>query len=93
MYAIRSYYVSNSAIYCANKIQIGNNVMIGGSCKLWDTDFHPLSAKERADNPNSAYNTKPIIIGNNVFIGGFSIILVITSYSIHYTKLYEKQMR
>jgi len=67
--------MSNSAIYCANKIQIGNNVMIGGSCKLWDTDFHPLSAKERADNPNSAYNTKPIIIGNNVFIGGFSIIL------------------
>jgi acetyltransferase-like isoleucine patch superfamily enzyme len=67
--------MSNSAIYCADKITIGDNVMIGGSCRIWDTDFHPLHPGTRTDNPNEGYKTKPIIIGNNVFIGGFSIIL------------------
>ncbi len=67
--------MSNSAIYCAEKITVGDNVMIGGSCKIWDTDFHPLNTLLRTENPNEGYKTKPIIIGNNVFIGGFSIIL------------------
>lgn len=67
--------MSNSAIYCAEKITIGNNVMIGGSCKIWDTDFHPLNPTQRENSPNLNYLTKPIEIGNNVFIGGFSIIL------------------
>lgn len=67
--------MSNSAIYCAEKITIGDNVMIGGSCKIWDTDFHPLQPNMRSENPNEGYKTKPISIGNSVFIGGFSIIL------------------
>ena len=67
--------ISNSAIYCANNIEIGNDVMIGGSCRIWDTDFHPLNAIERKQNANKGYLTRPIFIGNNVFIGGFSIIL------------------
>jgi acetyltransferase-like isoleucine patch superfamily enzyme len=67
--------MSNSAIYCAEKITIGDNVMIGGSCRIWDTDFHPLDSKSRMDNPNEDYSTKPIVIGDNAFIGGFSIIL------------------
>lgn len=67
--------MSNSAIYCAEEINIGDNVMIGGSCKIWDTDFHPLDPGERIRNPNEGFKTRPIGIGNNVFIGGFSIIL------------------
>jgi acetyltransferase-like isoleucine patch superfamily enzyme len=67
--------LSNSAIYCAERIEIGNNVMVGGSCRIWDTDFHPLNPHERSENPNEGYNTKPIVIADNVFIGGFSIIL------------------
>jgi acetyltransferase-like isoleucine patch superfamily enzyme len=67
--------ISNSAFYCAENIEIGDNVMIGGSTKIWDTDFHPLGPIERVENPNIGYKTKPIKIGNNVFIGGFSIIL------------------
>lgn len=67
--------MSNSAIYCAQQITIGNNVMIGGSCKIWDTDFHPLDPSKRLTDPNDNYSTKPITIGNDVFIGGFSIIL------------------
>jgi len=67
--------MSNSAIYCADNITIGNDVMIGGSCRVWDSDFHPLSHEDRVANPNEDYNTRPIIIEDNVFIGGFSIIL------------------
>ncbi|NJN24878.1 MAG: acyltransferase [Cyclobacteriaceae bacterium] len=67
--------MSNSAIYCAESISVGNNVMIGGSCRIWDTDFHPLNPSDRSDNPNEGYKTRPITIGDNVFIGGFSIIL------------------
>lgn len=67
--------MSNSAIYCAESINIGDNVMIGGSCKIWDTDFHPLNPHERVENPNKGYKTRPVKIGHNVFIGGFSILL------------------
>ncbi len=67
--------MSNSAIYCAEKIEIGDNVMIGASCKIWDTDFHPLDASSRLGNPNEHYSTRPILIDKNAFIGGFSIIL------------------
>jgi len=67
--------MSNSAIFCAKKISIGNNVMFGGSCKIWDTDFHPLDPQERLSTPNENFISKEIIIDDNVFIGGFSIIL------------------
>ena len=71
----KNFRMSNSAIYCAEKIVIGDNVMIGGSCKIWDTDFHPLNSDQRRENPNENFTTKPITIGDDVFIGGFSIIL------------------
>jgi acetyltransferase-like isoleucine patch superfamily enzyme len=67
--------MSNSAFYCANTITIGDNVMIGGSCKIWDSDFHPIDPVVRLATPNENFRTAPIHIGNNVFIGGSSIIL------------------
>ncbi len=67
--------MSNSAIYCAEKIEVGDNVMIGGSCRIWDSDFHPLNAEDRMNNPNESYTTRPIRIENNVFIGGGTIVL------------------
>ena len=71
----KNFKMSNSAIYCTTRITIGDDVMIGGSCKIWDTDFHPLDAVKRKNDPNAGYTTKPVSIGNNVFIGGFTIIL------------------
>jgi acetyltransferase-like isoleucine patch superfamily enzyme len=67
--------MSNSAICCANKITFGENVMIGGGCKIWDSDFHPINPTQRNLTPNTNYLSKEIKIGNNVFIGGCSIIL------------------
>jgi acetyltransferase-like isoleucine patch superfamily enzyme len=67
--------MSNSAICCAHRITIGKNVMIGGGCKIWDSDFHPIHSIQRKLTPNSNFLKKEITIGNNVFIGGSSIIL------------------
>lgn len=67
--------ISNSAICCAHKVVIGNNVMIGGGCRIWDSDFHPINHIQRELTPNSNFITKPVIIEDNVFIGGGSIIL------------------
>lgn len=67
--------ISNSAFQCANSITIGDYVMIGGSCKIWDTDFHSLDPEIRRNTPNEGAKTSPIVIKDNVFIGGFSIIL------------------
>lgn len=39
--------ISNATIYCAEKIVIGDNVLIGGGCRIYDTDFHPVDYAER----------------------------------------------
>jgi acetyltransferase-like isoleucine patch superfamily enzyme len=67
--------ISNSAIYAARSVVIGENTMIGGSSKIWDTDFHSLNSMERLKNPNLNYKSEGITIGKNVFIGGFTMIL------------------
>lgn len=66
--------ISNSSIVCWESIEIQNNVLIGGGCKIWDTDFHSLDPNIRKNGDNEVKKSK-IIIKNNAFIGGSSIIL------------------
>lgn len=66
--------ISNTSIYCTKEITLGNNVMIGGGTKIWDTDFHSIDYNDRL-NGDSNIVSKKIIIEDNVFIGGFTIIL------------------
>lgn len=68
--------ISNSTIFCTNKITIESNVMIGGSCKIWDTDFHALDKTIRESiNDKANAVSHPIKIEKNVFIGSSTIIL------------------
>ncbi len=67
--------LSNSTIFCTNKVTIGNNVMIGGSCKIWDTDFHSLDPLLRTGGNDTDICSKEINIKDFAFIGGSSIIL------------------
>ncbi|MEJ7768721.1 MAG: acyltransferase [Chitinophagaceae bacterium] len=67
--------LSNTAFYCNNSIIIDDYVMIGGSCKIWDGDFHPIDPELRKTHPREQFVTKPIHIGKSAFIGGCSIIL------------------
>lgn len=67
--------ISNATIVCFNEIIIGNHVKIGGSVKIYDTDFHALNYSKRKNLETDYGNTKAVIIGNDCFIGAHSIIL------------------
>lgn len=67
--------ISNSTIVCFNSITIGENVKIGGSVKIYDTDFHNLDYKKRSCKKTDIPITKPVILKDNCFIGAHSIIL------------------
>lgn len=67
--------MSNAAVYASQKIEIGKNVKIGGSVKIYDTDFHSINYQERAMKKDPGIKSLPVCIGNDVFIGAHSIIL------------------
>lgn len=69
--------ISNSAITCMESVYIGENVLIGAGCRIYDTDFHPLQAQYRyGETRDDGYiKSKPVIIESGAFIGGGSIIL------------------
>lgn len=63
--------ISNTAITCATKVEIGKQCLIGSGCRIYDTDFHELPIRSRGEG----IKTSPIIIGDRVFIGAGSTIL------------------
>ena len=69
--------MSSTALVVRTHIRIGDNVKIGGSVCIYDTDFHSLDFKIRNDRGLDLVNAnnKPVIIGDNVFIGAHSTIL------------------
>ncbi len=69
--------ISQTTLICHKSITIGNNVMIGGGAKIYDTDFHSIDHTIRGKNRIDQQNTKrvPVIIKNNAFIGAYSLIL------------------
>ncbi|MBE6346159.1 MAG: acyltransferase [Lentimicrobiaceae bacterium] len=67
--------ISGSTIYAMDEINIGNNVLIGGNCKILDNDFHPLPASQRINQKPENIKKRPINIGEGCFIGANSIIL------------------
>lgn len=62
--------ISNSTIVCACRVTIEDDVLVGGGCDIWDTDFHVLPGA-RLLSPMA----KPVRIGRGAFIGGNSTIL------------------
>lgn len=67
--------ISNSAICAFDCVTIEDNVMIGGSCKIYDTDFHSINYENRMMNPDPDIKSRPVIIKKGAFIGAHSIIL------------------
>lgn len=69
--------MSSTAIVCNDRVEIGNNVNLGGNVVIYDTDFHSLKPNDRLNRAKDIENTntKPVKIGNNVFIGAHSTIL------------------
>jgi acetyltransferase-like isoleucine patch superfamily enzyme len=67
--------LSNTEIYCWQRIVIGRRVLVGGGCKIYDSDFHPLDPGKRIPDERAAIVNRPVIIGNDVFLGGGTLIL------------------
>jgi len=59
-------------IVSAERIEIGNDCLIGKDVQMIDCDGHGLAPSERR---NSIGKVKPIVIGRNVWIGNNVIIL------------------
>jgi acetyltransferase-like isoleucine patch superfamily enzyme len=69
--------ISGTAIVCHDRVSIGDHVLIGMNCVIYDTDFHDLDYRRRAMIPENYAGvvTRPVTIGNHVFIGAHSTIL------------------
>ena len=65
--------ISQAQISSYNNITIEDNVLIGASCKIMDTDFHPIDYVDRMNHLSA--KTAPIHICEGAFIGACSIIL------------------
>lgn len=67
--------ISNSSIVSFCKIDIEDNVLIGGDCKIYDSDFHSINPEARKMPNDIYYKSLPVTIKSGAFIGAASIIL------------------
>lgn len=66
--------LTGATLVAAERIEIGDGVLIGANVTIVDTDFHPLSPQERSDDINNGKH-QPVVIESDVFIGMHSLIL------------------
>jgi acetyltransferase-like isoleucine patch superfamily enzyme len=66
--------MNGALVYASNSVTIGSYVKIGGSSRIFDTDFHPLCYEKRRVTNEGTYSL-PVIIEDDVFIGAYSTIL------------------
>lgn len=76
--------ISNSAIVAMQEVTIGDDVFIGGNCKIYDHDFHSIYYTDRMNGDINVKADK-IHIKKGAFIGGHVIVLkgvTIGEYSV-----------
>ncbi|MBQ9902662.1 MAG: acyltransferase [Clostridia bacterium] len=67
--------ISHTIICSKIRVEIEDNVLVGGGVKIYDTDFHSIHYEERLQSPDPGVKSKPVRICEGAFIGGHSIIL------------------
>ncbi len=67
--------ISNSLLYSQTRIDVKDDVLIGGGCQILDTDFHSLDYASRVQVPDTGVRTKAVVIEKGAFIGASSIVL------------------
>ena len=77
-------FIGNSTLICAEKIEIGNDVLIAWGCTIVDHNSHSVSWTQRSKDVSDWYrgekdwtNVKraPVLIGNKVWLGLNAIVL------------------
>ncbi len=66
--------MTGASLCAAERITIGDNVVIGANSSIMDTDFHPLNPQTRKERPQDA-KTAPVVVEDDVFIGMNALIL------------------
>jgi acetyltransferase-like isoleucine patch superfamily enzyme len=61
-------------LVAAERIEIGDRVLVGANATIVDTDFHPLDPVQRRADINAG-KAAPVIIEDDVFIGMNALIL------------------
>lgn len=67
--------ITNSLFYARKSIVIEDNVLIGGGCQIYDSDFHSLDYFERIHNGDNQVSDQNVHVKEGAFIGTSSIIL------------------
>ena len=65
---------TGTTLVAADRVVIGDRVLVGGNASIVDFDFHPLTPEARAENINAG-TAAPIVIEDDVFVGGDALIL------------------
>jgi acetyltransferase-like isoleucine patch superfamily enzyme len=66
--------MTGGVLCTAERIKIGNQVIVGANTVITDTDFHPLDFEQRRYK-SSKGRTASVVIGDHVFIGMNCLIL------------------
>lgn len=67
--------ISNSTISVMKEVIIEDDVNIGVNCKIYDSDFHSITYKERMQQPDSNIKSSAVRIKKGAWVGGHVIIL------------------
>jgi acetyltransferase-like isoleucine patch superfamily enzyme len=67
--------ISNSTFVAMNSIIIEDDVKIGGSCSIYDNDFHAINYQDRILKNDSNVSNEPVLLKKGSFIGAHTIIL------------------
>lgn len=67
--------ISNSTFFASSSITIGDNVRIGGGCKIWDTDHHSIFQSQRLNVPEIKPAGLAVVIRDNVWLGADVTVL------------------
>jgi len=65
---------TGTTLVAADRITIGDRVLVGGNASIVDFDFHPLTPEGRAEAINAGA-AAPIVIEDDVFAGMEALIL------------------
>ena len=65
--------ISGASIYAIKQIDVGNHVLIGANCHIYDNDFHPMDWKQRRSDGQPA--AAPVKIGDDVWLCANVIVL------------------